>query len=49
MFAYRLAKDLGLSVKEVLNFSTVEILGWVAFYKLEAEEHRKQMQKGKRR
>lgn len=49
MFAYRLAKDLGLRVSEVLEMSTTEFLGWTVFYKMEAEETRKEMQKNRSR
>lgn len=45
MFAYRLAKDLGLLVADVLEMSTAEFAGWGAFYKMEADEHKKEMQK----
>jgi len=45
LFAYRLAKDLGLTVASVLEMTTVEFAGWAAFYKMEAEETRKEMQK----
>jgi hypothetical protein len=45
LFAYRLAKDLGQPVSVVLEMSTTEFLGWAAFYKLEAEETKKQMNK----
>jgi len=49
MFAYRLAKDLGLLVEQVLEMTTDEFLGWAAFYKMEAEEHKKQMQQARSR
>lgn len=45
---YRLAKDLGLRIPEVLDMTTTEFAGWVAFYKLEAEENKKAMDKAKR-
>lgn len=48
MFAYRLAKDLGLLVEQVLEMSTAEFAGWAAFYKVEAEETKKAMDKAKR-
>jgi hypothetical protein len=48
MFAYRLAKDLGLLVEQVLEMSTTEFAGWAAFYKYEAEETKKAMEKAKR-
>lgn len=47
MFAYRLAKDLGLLVKDVLEMTTAEFAGWAAFYKMEAEENRKAMNAAK--
>lgn len=45
MFAYRLAKDLGRTVNEVLEMSTAEFAGWAVFYKMEAEETKKAMNK----
>ena len=45
MFAYRLAKDLGLRVTDVLEMSMDEFVGWAAFYQWEAKETKKQMQK----
>lgn len=47
LFAYRLAKDLGLRVSDVLEMSTVEFAGWAAFYKIEAAEMKKAMNKRK--
>ena len=44
---YRLAKDLGLSVKTVMQMTTAEFVGWIAFYKIEAEETQKAMTKAK--
>lgn len=49
MFAYRLAKDLGRTVEEILQITTAEFQGWVQFYKFEYEEHKKQMQKTRSR
>ena len=49
MFAYRLAKDLGLLVEQVLEMSKAEFAGWAAFYKFEAEEHKKAMSKSRSR
>lgn len=46
MFMYRLAKDLGRTVQEIMQMNTAEFVGWVAFYKWEAEETRKAMKKG---
>jgi hypothetical protein len=45
LFAYRLAKDLGRTVAEVLEMSTTEFAGWAIFYKIEAEETKKAMNK----
>lgn len=45
MFAYRLAKDLGLLVEQVLDMSIAEFAGWAAFYKIEAEETKKAMER----
>lgn len=49
MFCYRLAKDLGRTVSEILEMTTTEFAGWVAFYKWEAEETKKQMNKNRAR
>lgn len=49
MFAYRLAKDLGLRVSDVLEMTTYEFAGWAAFYKMEMEETKKEMQKQRSR
>ena len=46
---YRLAKDLGRTVKEVMEMNTAEFLGWIAFYKYEAEESKKAMMQAKAR
>lgn len=45
---YRLGKDLGLRITEVLEMTEAEFLGWAAFYKYEAEETRKAMNKRSR-
>lgn len=45
MFAYRLAKDLGRTVEEILEMSVAEFAGWAAFYKWELEETKKAMNK----
>ena len=45
MFAYRLAKDLGRTVEEILEMSNFEFAGWAAFYKIEAEEIKKAYKK----
>lgn len=49
MFMYRLAKDLGLKVDEVMEMSQAEFAGWAAFYKYENEEHKKAQQKARSR
>jgi hypothetical protein len=41
MFAYRLAKDLGMRVQEVLDMSEAEFMGWLVFYKLDQEAQKK--------
>lgn len=46
---YRLAKDLGLTIKQVMKMNTAEFMGWIAFYKLEAEEERKAMNQARSR
>ena len=46
---YRLAKDLGLKVADVMKMTNAEFVGWAAFYKLEQEEHKKAMNKMKGR
>ena len=48
MFAYRLAKDLGRTVEEILSITTYEFAGWIAFYKMEADEMKKQVNKRSR-
>jgi NADH:ubiquinone oxidoreductase subunit E len=47
LFAYRLAKDLGRTVEEILDMSIIEFAGWATFYKMEAEEMKKAYEKGK--
>jgi len=49
MFMYRLAKDLGRTVTEIMQMNTAEFQGWVAFYKWENEEERKAMMRAKAR
>jgi hypothetical protein len=34
---YRLAKDLGRTVAEISLMTRTEFMGWIAFYKMEAE------------
>jgi hypothetical protein len=47
LFAYRLAKDLGMRVQDVLEMTMAEFAGWAIFYKLEAEETKKAMNKAR--
>jgi hypothetical protein len=49
MFAYRLAKDLGRTVEEVLDMSIQEFAGWAAFYKIEHEEMEKAQNRARSR
>lgn len=42
---YKLAKDLGLKITDVMEMTTAEFAGWAAFYKIEQDETRKAMQK----
>ena len=49
MFIYRLAKDLGLLVQDVMEMSTAEFAGWAAYYKFESEEMKKAQQKARSR
>lgn len=44
---YRLAKDLGRTVEEIMNISDAEFRGWAEFYKWEAEEHKKLMNRSR--
>jgi hypothetical protein len=46
---YRLAKDLGLTVEQIMEISQAEFAGWAAFYKYEHEEQKKQLQKSRSR
>ena len=48
MFMYRLGKDLGLTIPQVLDMTVAEFSGWAAFYKIEADETKKAMDKAKR-
>lgn len=48
-FEYRLARDLGLTVRRLRQeLTTAEFTGWVAFYTLEAEEQERQAKAAKR-
>lgn len=44
MFVMRLAKDLGRTLEEMLEISTLEFVLWAAFYK-----HEQQQQQGRMR
>lgn len=44
---YRLAKDLGRTVGEIMTMSTAEFTGWIAFYKLEQQAEREAMNRAK--
>lgn len=44
----RLGKDLGLTLEQVMDMSIAEFQHWAAFYKLEAEENKKAMEKARR-
>ena len=46
---YRIAKDLGLRITDVMEMTNAEFAGWAAFYKIEQEEERKAFQKAKTR
>jgi hypothetical protein len=41
MFACRLGKDLGLTLEQVFEMTTIEFQTWAAFYNLEAKEYKK--------
>ena len=41
MFMYRLAKDLGLRLEQVMEMTTLEFRGWAEFYTWEAAETKK--------
>jgi hypothetical protein len=38
-----------MRVQDILEMTTAEFTGWVAFYRWEANEHKKAMQKAKTR
>jgi hypothetical protein len=48
MFACRLGKDLGLTLEQVFEMTTVEFKTWAAFYTWESKETKKQMNKRSR-
>lgn len=39
---FRLAKDLGRTVSEIMEMTNTEFAGWAAFYKWEHDEMKKQ-------
>lgn len=45
MFACRLAKDLGLTLEQVFEMTTIEFQTWVAFYSWEHKETKRQQQR----
>lgn len=49
MFACRLAKDLGLTLEQVFEMTTVEFRTWAAFYTWESKEIKKAQQKSRSR
>ena len=49
MFACRLAKDLGLTLEQVFEMTTIEFRTWVAFYNWEHKEMKKAQQKSRSR
>jgi hypothetical protein len=50
MFMCRLARDLGLTLGDMLDkMTTVEFVIWAAYYKMEADENKKAMDKAKAR
>jgi len=48
MFACRLGKDLGLTLEQVFELSTIEFQTWAAFYNWEIKEQQKAMNKRSR-
>jgi hypothetical protein len=47
MFACRLGKDLGLTLEQVFEMTTVEFRTWIAFYNWEHKEMKKATQRSK--
>lgn len=45
---FRLAKDLGMRVEQLMEMNTTEFRTWIAFYQLEAEEIKKASTRGRR-
>jgi hypothetical protein len=44
LFAFRLAKDLGRTLDEILDMNITEFTAWAAFYRIEQAEIKKQME-----
>jgi len=44
---FRLAKDLGLTLDQVMEMTVVEFQHWAVFYKIEQDENRKSMERAK--
>lgn len=42
----RVAKDLGKSIQEVMQFSVLELKLWSAYYKMEYDDQKKVMNNG---
>lgn len=49
MFVMRLAKDLGRTLEEMLEISTLEFVLWVAFYKREHQQQQGRMRQSGRK
>jgi hypothetical protein len=49
MFACRLGKDLGLTLEQVFDMTTVEFRTWAAFYTWEHKEMKKANDRARRR
>ena len=43
----KLAKDLGRTLEEIMEISTLEFKIWVAYYSLQHKERQKEARKGK--
>jgi hypothetical protein len=48
MFACRLGKDLGLTLEQVFDMTTIEFQTWAAFYNWENKEMKKAQNKRSR-
>jgi len=49
LFAYRLATELGKTVEEVFQMSSVEVRGWVEYFDFVNTEQKKARNKTRRR